>query len=196
MIVSLLLALWISGKYSEGIAQFVIGTGFITFLAQSLVNNFLNKRFEDYKSQLSLENTKQGRLHEKRLQVISEFYALLVNLQENTMRMIATIKLVNEDAQKEEAERIQKTADSFNAASRVYWLNKLYFQSDVCKIVEVLLEKYKHVYYNYSTEQQFSIAITKEEILHKKEIWENTQGEISKILNEIETNFRDSLGLS
>lgn len=197
--------------------NFIVTSGLIYWLLQTTINLYLNKRFESYKvelqtksqeyklgldktleehkSILNLSNLKQGKLHDLRLNIISDLYQKLVILNRNTREMTTPIKLVIEDSKKEEGERLYKTANSFNDFVKFYEERKIYFPADICKKLDELTHQFLEIFTGYSFEKESNEVFTMERHRKLKEISEKVRKEMPEILINIENDFRCLLGV-
>lgn len=204
-------------KIAQTTFNFIVTSGLIYWLLQTTINLYLNKRFESYKvelqtksqeyklgldksleehkSILNLSNLKQGKLHDLRLNIISDLYQKLVVLNRNMLEITATIKLVSEDPEKEEGQRLSNTADSFNDFVKFYQERKIYFSINTCKKIDELQTEFFAIFYDYSFNERYNIPFTRERYEELQKLSERTRNEVQEILNNIGTDFRSLLGV-
>lgn len=187
----------------------------ITYLFKTLFENFLNRKFlhfekelerkvdiykieldkdlESYKKDLNLKLIKNEKLHQKRLEVLEDFYKKIVELHSCMKDLTNLLKIVNQDFDKEEEERIKNTGNAYNSFLKYYQLHKIYFRPDTCQIIEKLNEGYRDTLWNY-TRNSRNKKIYNYEIEEK--LYLNMQTEIPKVKEQIEAEFRKYFGES
>jgi len=146
----------------------------------------LEKNLEKHKSELSILHHKKEKLHEKRLEVLSELFKLLVILDRNMKEMTAMMKQVIEDLDKEENERIVKTGKSYNDFVIFFSDHEIFFNEKTCELIDNLIKVYFNSLWEYSYERNYKIRNTHD----LKTVYENISIEIPKILKELKSDFR------
>jgi RNAse (barnase) inhibitor barstar len=219
-IIVLLLALLIANRFSDRITQFIIATGLITYLAQAIINNFINRRFEAYKvelnnasqiqkmeidknfeaykAQLNLNYFKKNRLHDERLKIVSDLYKLLQRLNSKAINMTMPFRIVYQDNNAEEQEefrRIKETSDIFNEAKTFFYEHKIYFSPSISDQIEKILQEYHSIYWDYTNDKRFPLGKTKEEWEKKQAAFNRASKDIVPVFQKLEEEFRASLGV-
>ncbi|NID11548.1 hypothetical protein [Fibrivirga algicola] len=155
----------------------------------------LNKILESHKSELGLLNAKYSKLHDKQSEVIAHLYRLIVKLEGDFRAMTAFMKEVQQDAEKEENERIKQAGESFNAYSLYYSEHKIFFNQVVCAKLDSLREKYFSTHWDYTFNKRWNISpgdgVSR---LHMRDTIDKTiKEEIPEILKNLESDFREIL---
>jgi hypothetical protein len=156
------------------------------FIKSSEFKTGLEKELEIYKSELSIAHHKQEKLHEKRLDVLTELFKRLVVLNRNMKEMTAMMKPVIEDFDKEENERINKTGISYNDFVIFYSDHEIFFNEKTCELIDNLVKVYFESLWEYSYERNFKLRNPHD----LKTVYENISVEIPKILKELKADFR------
>lgn len=158
-----------------------------------------DKEMESYKSELNLISSRQSLLYSKRSEIIIELYQKLVELHNSMLDMTARIRMVTgknqETIQKEEFDRINKTGDLGNGFFKFYQINKIYFTTDICKLIEIIQNKLKESHSDYSFKNIWGLPHS--EMTHEKAIRANekVKDEIPKLMENLENEFRKSIGV-
>jgi hypothetical protein len=164
----------------------------------------IDKNLEEYRNKLEilkLEYQVQfSRLHEKRSEVIETIYQKLVRL--NFAILDLTIgHMVVEDAESEEQNRLKEANDSYFEFLKFYSEKKIYFQPEIC----LILEKLKILYWEGALDltepkRMRAMGVTGPDltISHEKVIAarKSVTEEIPKVLGLLEYEFRILLGVT
>ena len=170
-----------------------------------LIQLSLDKNLENYKSKLEvlkLEFQVQlSQLYTKRYEIIAELYKHLSELNASLLDMTSSIHPIIADAEKEEKERIDRANNAFYHFSTHYIPNKIFFP----KAISDKLDHIQKFHWSKSWDYQY----IRNEVLRKNiphETWKEFFGksielsqkvreEIPVLLEEIETEFRQLLGV-
>ena len=152
------------------------------------LNEELSLKIEPLKAELDKNNiTYQiqfGFLHQERAKVILELYHKLIELHSAMVDWTAFLHPVVEDAEKEDAARIDRVNQAIYEFQNFYISNKLFFQKSFCDFIDGFFKEYwdKGWEFGYSQGRIKSGEVTKE---YYKEYTEK----MSKISHEIRDNF-------
>lgn len=152
------------------------------------LNEELSLKIEPLKAELDKNNiTYQiqfGFLHQERAKVILELYHKLIELHSAMVDWTAFLHPVVEDAEKEDAARINRVNQAIYEFQNFYVSNKLFFQKSFCDFIDGFFKEYsdKGWEFGYSQGRIKSGEVTKE---YYKEYTEK----MSKISHEIRDNF-------
>lgn len=167
-----------------------------TLQAEATVSKLkLDKQIESFKSELSILSSAKVRLYENRLEVIATLYEKVTKLHGNILIMTHPLKLVNEDLEKEEKERISKVADAGDDFTNYYRSKKLFFEPSTCELLEELKDKFYDIYYDYTTGRRLNIEGSELEYKKVMKATEAANQEIPPILEKLEEDFRKLIGV-
>ncbi|MBX2917059.1 MAG: hypothetical protein KF856_17445 [Cyclobacteriaceae bacterium] len=195
----------------QNLGLFTIATGFISWLLKRLGEYFMDKRFksfeaelqikseeyrleldkrlETYKSDLSLQQLKKERLHNKRSEILEELYKRIVTLDFAMKELTAVFKQIKSDYDKEEQERINKSGNAYNEFLIYFKTHKLYFTEQTNKILDDLTAKYFDTLWDHTYEKRMRVSDPQV----AKDAYKRMQEEIPKVLADIELDFKKYL---
>jgi hypothetical protein len=179
--------------------------GAVGYLIKTLIEHFLNKdvdkfrsrlnlEIEKYKSEIQLEAEKDkiqySLLQEKRALVISELYTLLSNFDSSIRDLMALFQPAGDKTQEEKA---KIAAENGNKFLSYYNQHKIYFNKETCKLITEINEKFRKAWIDF----QFKDKIVKEKSEDDLWIisWKTITEEIPLIENGLEDIFRKILGI-
>ena len=156
----------------------------------------LDRSLEQFRAELQLANTKDSRLHEKRMLVLESLYQKIVSLNAALKEMTATLKFIHADADQEEDERIKTASQAYDAFLKYYTENKIFFSLESCAQLDALRNSYFDSMLKYSASgvimgsngfrPDFGKAQLASEIVRKS---------IPVVMQNIESDFRQLLGV-
>jgi hypothetical protein len=156
----------------------------------------LDRSLEQFRAELQLANTKDSRLHEKRMLVLESLYQKIVSLNVALKEMTATLKFIHSDADQEEDERIKMASQAYDAFIKYYTENKIFFSLESCAQLDALRNSYFDSMQKYSASgfimgadgvrPDFGKAQAASEIVRKL---------IPVVMRNIESDFRQLLGV-
>lgn len=156
----------------------------------------LDRSLEQFRAELQLANTKDSRLHDKRMLVLESLYQKIVSLNAALKEMTATLKFIHTDADQEEDERIKAASQAYDAFIKYYTENKIFFSLESCAQLDALRNSYFDSMQQYSASgfrlggnslrPDFGKAQVASEIVRKS---------IPVVMQNIEKDFRQLLGV-
>jgi hypothetical protein len=156
----------------------------------------LDRSLEQFRAELQLANTKDSRLHEKRMLVLESLYQKIVSLNAALKDMTATLKFIHANADQEESERIKTASQAYDAFLKYYTENKIFFSLESCAQLDALRNSYFDSMQKYSAPDfimgsdgfrpDFGKAQLASEIVRKS---------IPVVMQNIEKDFRQLLGV-
>ena len=156
----------------------------------------LDRSLEQFRAELQLANTKDSRLHEKRMLVLESLYQKIVSLNAALKEMTATLKFIHADADQEEDERIKAASQAYDTFIKYYTENKIFFSLESCAQLDALRNSYFDSMQKYSASgfllegnsmrPDFGKAQVASEIVRKS---------IPVVMQNIEKDFRQLLGV-
>lgn len=195
-------------------------SGIFIFTIQGIINLFLSRNIESYKNEmirdnqnaiqaltLSLESfksdlgltlTKQSKLYEHRLLIISDLYGKIVHLHQKMTEMTLKARYVPRDVTMEEEQenkRIQVTLEAFNDFLIFYLRNKIYLSPDTCKKIDSIQKEYAGVFHDYTIDKRLLNPSTRDTFDIKFKTSDTIDQTIKPILEQIELDFRELLGV-
>lgn len=183
----------------EGILQELgvlsILAGAIVLIARKAIQQYFDKSLQAYQSELEKEKIRYSDLHTKRGEVIAEFYARLNEFDEDMRQMVDPVLLRGDESRDEKIERAVESGEEFR---RYYRKHKIYFRPDVCETMESLLSQYRDMFHDFSIRRihEHNSPTDTASVEEWNENWESlTKNEIPELRAELESQFRDLLGV-
>lgn len=155
----------------------------------------LDKQLETHKAELNILHAKQDKLQIKRLEVMSELYKRIVNLDMRMQEMTAFMKQVFKDAEEEENERVKNAGDAYNDFFLYYMEHKIFFSKDVSEALADLRDKYYSSYMDYTFKYRFGINNFEINRENFDKASETVKELIPPIKEKIEAEFRNLAGV-
>lgn len=171
------------------------------FFIQKIIENSANKRLEEFKSTLSVIQSKQTSLHNKRLKIIEELYEKLVDLNSTMAVLTSPLKQTTKDFKEYEKELTEKASSSFNDFNSFYQKNKIYFNENTNQIIDEILNGFHKAFWDY---HQFNFykdtgVTEREHIIEARQkmtdAYKSVQNEIPKVRKKLEDEFRKLLNV-
>ena len=169
-----------------------IFTGILAFVAQKYIELWLSKTLEKFKVGLQLSafehQTRFTKLHEKRAEVIAEFYRRLVETEQ--LLLFPNFLLENHD-KPPDRELIQKEFEKIGELTRYFEKNRIYFPENLCTKIEQLKVPLASV----GLRNVATIVNETDLISRWKTVSKRISDEILPIKQELESEFRNMLGV-
>lgn len=188
--------------------------GLVVVLIQSIMNFFLNRNFEKFKTQIEEEakltqnkldeiKYKNSKLHDKQADVIESLYQKLVKLNRSIRVYTAIVKLVpidEEEKRKEENQQLSDIENDFKVLLEYFESNKIYFQEAIITEIEQLIGIYNEKMHDYIfpknlMKKGMQRNELNEEMTKAHEAANFIRTEIPKKLKVIEIEFRKILNV-
>lgn len=159
-----------------------------------LFQNKLELDLSEHRSHLEMLTFKNSKFHEKRLNILTELYAKLSDLNIYMHDLTAIFKTIKEDYQKEEFERMEKAKNAFNDFMFCFERNRIFIDETTCNLFQEIRSEYFGNLVKYNTTQ----------ILNKegkyvydlmKEIQKAMQSTIPKIREDLEKQIRRTISV-
>ena len=161
-----------------------------------------NRILEEFKSKLNELNIKFSALHTERLKIVKELYGKLVSLNSALYILTMPIKPIMENFDEEENARMREADKSFKDFANYFAFNKIYFSESLSEKLEDFRSKSFSVNWDHSTTMRYenwgmnrrdANAAGREEL---KKASETVRQDLFELLKEIETEFRQILGVN
>lgn len=177
---------------------FAIGAGLLAYITRLSIQQYFDKQLQSYQSELDKEQVKFSDLHDRRAEVIGEFYSMLVEFDEDMRALVDPMGFRGESSRKE---KIATAAESGEELRRYYLKNKIYFSSDVCETMDELLGEYRDMFHDFSIAKlhdiEESLPDESERITQWHKNWKAlTEDDVPDLKAQLENQFRDLLGVS
>ncbi|MBC9985295.1 hypothetical protein E4P24_02775 [Haloferax sp. AS1] len=174
------------------------GAWLLAHVSKVAIKQYFDKQLESYQTELDKEAVKFTDLHQKRAEIIGEFY---VKLSEFDQDMRALVDPMFSRGETSREEKIEIAAKSGEELQRFYLRNKVYFSSDICGTMDDLLGEYRDMFHDFSVAKIHdageSLPGSEKRIEKWQENWESlTKDEIPVLREELQSQFRDILGVS
>ncbi len=164
----------------------------------SLYKQELQNKSDLYKTELAFLSQKAFKLHDKRLEKIDELYSLLSDFY-NDMFTLTTWKIVTEmsgdEIKKQEYNNTMKAGDSGNKFLSYYDKNKLYFNSETCKLIDEIIQLLKESHSDFSFRYIFGQVSPQMKMENIKKATEKIRSKVPEVKTKLEKNFRDIIGV-
>ncbi|MDR8390454.1 hypothetical protein NC796_04825 [Aliifodinibius sp. S!AR15-10] len=154
----------------------------------------LDFELESHRKQLQIDYLKHSRVHEKRLEVMSEIYSRLVQLDQSIKELTAFLKPSTGEKYKDRRKReMSEAAESYQRFKIYFDKKRIMLTGETCQLIDELVEKYSESLRlstfkdRYNVDSQYALKISDEasDIVEKQ---------IPKIKNNLETEFGTQLG--
>lgn len=109
----------------------------------------LDTELERYKSEISIQFNKKSLLHESCLKIIDEMYKKIILLDSAMRELTSPVRYVGDTSEEKEQKRTEKAAEAYYDFNNYYYLNKLYFQSSTCDLLDNLRKEYWNANWDY-----------------------------------------------
>lgn len=183
--------------------------GALTYLLKTLGKQFmdqnleihkmqLNQQLESHKAELELINVKQSRLHDKRIETIQELYEKLTEFYmdlDTLIRWKNVTGLSDDEIKKQQFEEANKTFESGSKFSRYYLMNKLYFSKEMCATIDEIIKEMRSCQYDLTIQYQWMNLSADLQMNSFKQAKEKLEKEVPMLKEQIETKFREILGV-
>lgn len=183
--------------------------GALTYLLKTLGKQFmdqnleihkmqLNQQLESHKAELELINIKQSRLHDKRIDTFQELYEKLTEFYmdlDTLIRWKNVTGLSDEEIKKQQFEEANKTFESGSKFSRYYLMNKLYFSKEMCATIDEIIKEMRSCQYDLTIQYQWMNLSADLQMNSFKQAKEKLEKEVPMLKEQIETKFREILGV-
>ncbi|MEI2317649.1 hypothetical protein [Bacillus paramobilis] len=176
------------------------GVGIATYFVKKGIESTLNKKLEEYKSELQRVNnnyqTVFSKLHGDRTETIKQLYNTLFEIDLNVRNLKWEVENANIEGIREQTSKLMpKSAKFYND----YQVNRIYFSEDICKLFESMHEKLASVIVPIHTFYLQRFTASAEELEREAEIKEEMRkymdGDIPKLKGRIEKEFKKILGV-
>ena len=176
----------------------------------------LNQNLESFKSQIEKQNKdfqhqldtklnefniRFSKLHQERAEAIKKLYVKIVELHSAMMDFTRLMKPVIEDHEKEEQERLSRVNSAFQDFNNFYLRNRIFFEKSMVEKLDNLSKEYWDKGWDFAfMNQQFQEGSLSKEVFQEyfeksKKISETVEKDFTKLIEEIEDEFRKMLGV-
>lgn len=144
----------------------------LAYILRKTFDGILNRDLERFKSELELQRfeyqTKYSLIHQRRAEVISEFYSLLIRAVREVEDLVRVPRFADGEPL---PKKKQRAADRFNEMTNYYFEHRLYFDEGLCEKIEGLIDLVRESFI------EFDIAQPGEKIEHgpdyDPELWKS-----------------------
>jgi hypothetical protein len=195
----------------ESLGMFLIASGVLAFLIRSFFSHQLQKDIERFKaelqqkSQLEIEQFKSAleltafehqtrfiKLHEKRANIIGEMYGKMVELYEAASIFVRSFQSVNTTRKQEFQKELWRSTDEFKS---YFNKHRIYFNEDVCKVIESLNDKLSEACsaLAFISQQGAAVEISNENLF---KLWDKGMTALKKMPQRLGILWNQNLGNS
>lgn len=174
--------------------------GIAAYYIQKQIDHSSQKRLEEFKSTLNLISNKGIKLHEKRLLVIEELYAKLVDVEIAMLWLTHPVKIAPSSPAEYEKNLLNDAVEKYSSFAQFYDKNKIYFNASLCTNIEVLRNTLNVTMINYNEHKLF----TRDEVGRETYVaarqkmldaYKTVKDTIPALRNNLETEFRKILAV-
>jgi len=178
--------------------------GVVAFLGKTAIDAYVIGRVESYKAELQRLTTEHSvrfqRLHSERAEVIKEFYAKFVQLDETLHSTLRAFQQVGEPVLKD---KVAQLADQFNGLRTFYLPRRIFFAEPLCTLIDSILDIAKGIFFDITTyevdPQSPEYVDNREALRERRDYWEKARSihkeEFAQVRAQLETQFRALLGI-
>lgn len=177
----------------------------IIYLGKLAIEKFTTVSIEKFKYETQLENEKSmvvySRLHSDRAKVIRELYVLLVDAVNSLISLAKPLQLAGEPKKEE---KFKIVVDKYNEFLKYYEHNKIFFSSQLCIMVDDIINKLRDPILDYETfypAWKESVEVDDRKNAHDfhKELtkaWGKIKDDIPPVKEKLENEFRSIIGVN
>lgn len=165
------------------------------FYIKKIIENSANKRLEEFKGALSIIENKQNSLHLKRLEVIEQLYALLIDLNSSMRNLTNPVKHSEIDFDANEMNLNIKARSDLRDFGIFFQKKRIYFNDKTCEIVDEILKEFSKAYSDYNEHKIYEDLGIPDRASRLKVIdsYNSVKDEIPKVKARLEKDFRNLL---
>jgi len=175
------------------------------YLGKKVIEAFLSGKIESYKNNLEKiayeHSVKFQKLHSERAESIKVIYEKLTSLDETLHSTLRRFQAVGEP---EIEEKIATLSKQYNDFREYYLPRKIFFEEDVCEIIEKIVDSARGVFHDITTlpvdPQGVQYRHDRELLRERHEFWDKArnihENEIQELKQNLESEFRNMLGIN
>jgi len=207
------------GQILENLGVFGLIVGAMAWLLKSLGQDAIARRFkayekeldiksheyqskldtnlESHKAQLNIEHTQYLKLHEKRLEVMTDIYRKIAEVDRTMLLLTARMKPLapGQSAEQQDFEHMKDADNSYQSFRIYYEDHKIYFNEKDCELLDKLKEKYWDSLWDGTTRQRMGASDIKYNFETAKSASQTVREHIPPIKASLEKEFRMTLGV-
>ena len=199
----------------KNLVVFTVGSGFITYLAKHLFENYLQRKLEDYRSNLDRQSDEYrhrlelisqenqirfSKLHGDRAEVIVNLFKKLVKMDQSFRAYMGPIIV---GGAPDKPTRQETAINAANDFLKFFFDNEIYFDNALCETIKEINQLYLDAWYGYNVyddeaalrDAQFDKEFRKERSEAFKKAWEIIEKKIPTVKKNLEDQFRKLLGV-
>jgi hypothetical protein len=207
------------GQILSDLGVFALIIGGISWLLKAIGQHFIDKRFkayekeldlkshdfqaklnhdlESFKARLNIEHTQYLKLQEKRLNVLTDLYNRLANLDTNMRALTSPMKFLpeNQTAEQQDKELMEASRSAYIKFREFYKNNKIFFSLNDCQLIDKLVEQYTSVLLDGTSRQRLGNSAHEINRESQLKAIETLHTHIPPIMTSLENEFRATLGV-
>ena len=176
----------------------------VGYLGQKAIEGYVSGRIESYKSELQRITSEHSitfqRLHSERAEVIKEFYAKLAILDDTLYSTLRSFQAVSETPL---TEKVSRLAEQFNSLRDYFLPRRIFFDEQLCKLVDQTLDIAKGIFYDITTytvdPTDVEYKYNRDVLGERHEFWEKARNshsnEFADLKTKLEGQFREIMGI-
>lgn len=202
----------------SSVSVVALGIGAVSWALKAVGEQYLKKRFREYekqleaqtaalklrfdlqletlKSELNLLQSKNSRLHEKRMLVLESLYQKIVALNDAMREMTAEVQFLHANPVEEERARVSAASAAYHDFLKHYTESRIFFSLATCAQIDTLQNKYFNSLLKYQSQRYLPLA---GDTFYSPEQAQTASDTIRRavppVLRLIEQDFRALLGV-
>lgn len=169
--------------------------GAVAWIIRYLLNQGFKRDIEKFKAELQHESFEKRQkfslIHQKRAEIIAEFYSKLANAKILISDLVAPFQRGGQSL----SEKSQRVSDAYNETVHFFFQNKLFLPKSTAEKSEEVLEKLRHTLIDFETAQMGNDEYKPDDTGLWVQAHKSIKDEIPPILDELETEFKNILGV-
>ena len=155
----------------------------------------LDRELERHRSDLNFEYLKHSRIHERRLEVMTQLYKLLFRLDESMREVTALLKVgTGEDWEERRKREMKEAHEDYLAFRTCFAENRILLAEDTCALMERLEEEYWESFRIGTFADRWNARGSDRSLDMAHEASEKVREQIPAMRRELEQDFRCQLG--
>jgi hypothetical protein len=185
-----------------------VAAGLMGYIAKQAISHYftrerkdfqgeIDKEIQRFQNELDKDSMVFSDLHQKRAEIIAELYGKMSDFDQEMRALVDPVMLRGDSREY----HIEAAAESGEEFRRYYNRNKIYLPEPICETVEEAIAEYTSMFHDFSLLEIHDTSnpnpAGKDRVETWMEDWESlTENEIPELQEELESHFRDLLGVS
>ena len=180
----------------KNLIYFMIASGLITWLIQSLVKKWIDKDIELYKWKLSKESIRFSQLYGERAKILRDLYHKLFDFEEAMKSYTSPMQWAGDKPMKDKHAIAYEKGNDFRD---FYRKNRIYLTPKVLEILDKMDKIFIHSWIDFTTDRVYDNtsreSMPGERMERWVKVWNKMCDDIPALRKELEKEFRETLGV-